>query len=129
MPRDSQRLVLGNAASAQADPLSLGTMLSMLPQPGLWAAGGIGRAQTTAHALALAAGGGVRTGLEDNLYLDHARTSPASNLQLVRRAHDLARVLERPVMTPAEFRERLGMLPGSGAFGRDAIGAEEVAAA
>ena len=48
-------LILGNAASAQADPLSLSAMLAMLLQPGLWAAGGIGRAQTAAHALALAA--------------------------------------------------------------------------
>ncbi len=114
-------LILGNAASAQADPLSLGTMLAMLPRPCLWAAGGIGRMQTSAHALALAAGGGVRTGLEDNLYFDQARSTPATNLQLVRRTHELASILERPVMTAVEFRQRMAMLPGCGAFGREPV--------
>jgi uncharacterized protein (DUF849 family) len=112
-------LILGNAASAQADPLSLGTLLAMLLQPALWAAGGIGRAQASAHALALAAGGGVRTGLEDNLFLDRARTTPATNLQLVRRAHDLAAALERPVMTPAEFRQHMHLHAGYGVYGRN----------
>jgi 3-keto-5-aminohexanoate cleavage enzyme len=114
-------LILGNASSAQADPLSLGAMLAMLPQPGLWAAGGIGRAQTAAHALALAAGGGVRTGLEDNLFLDRARTTRATNLQLVRRVHELAGLLERPVMTPAEFRRRMNFGAGCGAYGRNPV--------
>jgi 3-keto-5-aminohexanoate cleavage enzyme len=111
-------LILGNAASAQADPLTLGAMVSMLLQPNLWAAGGIGRAQTTAHALALAAGGGVRTGLEDNLFLDRARTTLATNVQLVRRAHQLAGALERPVMTSAEFRTVMGLGTGHGSYGR-----------
>jgi uncharacterized protein (DUF849 family) len=111
-------LILGNAASAQADPLTLGAMVSMLPQPNLWAAGGIGRAQTTAHTLALAAGGGVRTGLEDNLFLDRARTTLATNVQLVRRAHQLAGALERAVMTPAEFRQVMGLGAGHGSYGR-----------
>lgn len=112
-------IILGNAASAQADPLSLGAILATLPQPSLWAAGGIGRAQTKALALALAAGGGVRTGLEDNLFLDHSRTTLATNLQLLRRAHEMAALLERKVMTPAEFRRRMHLRPGGGAYGRD----------
>ena len=120
-------LILGNAASAQADPLTLGAMVSMLLQPNLWAAGGIGRAQTTAHALALAAGGGVRTGLEDNLFLDRARTTLATNVQLVRRAHQLAGALERPVMTSAEFRQVMSLGAGHGSYGRAPVGAPDCA--
>ncbi len=114
--------ILGNVASAQADPLSLGLMTTGLPQPSLWAAGGIGRTQTTAHALALAAGGGVRTGLEDNLHADYARTQLATNLELVQRAHALAALLERPLMTAAEFRSQMQLRPGGVAgYGRNPI--------
>jgi uncharacterized protein (DUF849 family) len=120
-------LILGNASSAQADPLSLGAMVSMLLQPSLWAAGGIGRTQSTAHALALAAGGGVRTGLEDNLFLDRARTTLATNLQLVRRAHLLAGALERPVMKPAEFRQAMSLAAGYGSYGRTPVDARDFA--
>jgi uncharacterized protein (DUF849 family) len=114
-------LMLGNAATAQADPLSLGAMLAMMPEPSLWAAGGIGRAQTATHALALGAGGGVRTGLEDNLFADWDRTTLASNLQLVRRARDLGAALDRPVMTPQAFRQRMALAAGCGAYGRAPI--------
>ena len=37
-------LILGNPFNAQADPLSLGTMLSILPPHSLWGVGGIGGA-------------------------------------------------------------------------------------
>lgn len=112
-------LILGNVASAQATPLSLGLMVAELPQPSLWAAGGTGRSQASAHALALAAGGGVRTGLEDNLHADYARTRLATNLDLVRRVHLLASVLERRVMTSAEFRDHMQLgTGGSEGYGR-----------
>ncbi len=121
-------LILGNVASAQADPLSLGLMVSMLPPSSLWAVGGIGRAQTPAHALALAAGGGVRTGLEDNLHLDQARSRLATNLELVSRAHTLASTMERRVMTPAEFRSRMCLQPGgTKGYGRTPVGITETA--
>ena len=107
-----------DAATAQADPLTLGTLLARMPGQAEWAAGGIGRFSSTAAALALASGGGVRAGLEDNLFLDNARTRLATNRQLIRRVHDLAGALERPVMTPEDFRQRVGLLPGHGQYGR-----------
>lgn len=120
--------ILGNPASAQADPLSLGLLTTMLPQPSLWAAGGIGRAQTTSHALALAAGGGVRTGLEDNLHANLARTQLATNLDLVRRAHTLGSLLERPVMTSAAFRSQMQLRPGgTKGYGRPPITNDSIA--
>jgi uncharacterized protein (DUF849 family) len=45
----------------------------------------------------------VRIGLEDNLYYDNERKVKATNLSLLKRIHELAAVLERPMMTPAEF--------------------------
>lgn len=53
--------------------------------------------------LPLAAGGGVRVGLEDNLYFDRDKNVLAQNSELLKRIHQLAQIFERPVMTPAEF--------------------------
>jgi predicted N-acetyltransferase YhbS len=53
----------------------------------------------------------VRTGLEDNPYLDYAARTPATNSALVRRVAELAAVAGRPVATPAQVRERLGLRP------------------
>mgnify|MGYP001824248756 CR=1 FL=1 len=111
-------LIFGNPFNAQADPLSLGAMLACLPQQSLWGAGGIGGAQTPSAAMGLAAGGGVRTGLEDNLFADSARSTLATNLGLLKRAHALAAQLERRVMSPAEFRGFMKMQSGNGAYGR-----------
>jgi len=111
-------LIMGNPANAQADPLSLGAMLAQLPAGSLWSTGGIGRAQAPAAMLGLAAGGGVRMGLEDNLFFDSGRKKLATNLDLLRRVHDMAAHLERTVMSPEEFRKRMDMQAGHGAFGR-----------
>jgi uncharacterized protein (DUF849 family) len=113
-------LILGNPASAQADPLSLGAMISQLPEQCEWAVGGIGKAQTASIMLGLAAGGGVRMGLEDNLHYDRQRERLAKNNELLKRTHLLAEQLEREVMKPNEFRRRMGLLPGFGEYGRSA---------
>lgn len=100
-------ILLGNPFTAQADPLHLGAILKELPEDSLWAAGGIGRYQTPALAMALAAGGGVRVGLEDNLWFDRQREVPATNAALVARAAEIGRLLDRTPYTPAALRERL----------------------
>lgn len=111
-------LILGNVASAQADLLSAGLLVRELPPACLWSMGGIGSAQLTANTFALTAGGGVRVGLEDNLFLDAGRERPASNRELLQRTLDLGALLGRRPMPPAQFRDALDMLPGSGQYGR-----------
>ncbi len=114
-------LLLGNPATAQCDPASLGQLIYGLPPEALWAAGGLGSAQLPANALALASGGGVRVGLEDNLFWDSDRTRLATNHKLIERVHNLGGILGRRVMRPAELRKRLGLLSGHGAYGREPI--------
>lgn len=97
--------ILGGPATAQADPLSLGALLSAVPRDSVWLAGGIGLAQTTSAALALASGGGVRVGLEDNLYWDNSRSRLATNGELVRRVVGLAELIGKKPMPGAVFRE------------------------
>ena len=100
-------LILGNLAGAQADPLTLGAMLHALPPAAIWSVGGIGNAQLTANVLALAAGGGVRVGLEDNLWMDAQRTQAATNAELTARIVQIARLLGREPFAPREARALL----------------------
>ncbi|MBK8426038.1 MAG: 3-keto-5-aminohexanoate cleavage protein [Lewinellaceae bacterium] len=96
-------IITGNIAGIQADMGELGMALHLLPPHTYWALGGIGRQQLPAAAMAIANGGGVRIGLEDNIYWDTHRQHLATNIGLLRRVHQLAELFERKVMTPSEF--------------------------
>jgi len=96
-------IILGNIAGMQTNLAEIGILLAQLPADAVWALGGIGQQQLSANAIAIASGGGVRIGLEDNLYYDNERKVKATNLSLLKRIHELAAVFERPMMTPAEF--------------------------
>ena len=102
-------LILGNIACAQANLLSLGLMVNELPDYSIWSAGGIGDAQLPMNAAAITHGGGVRVGLEDNIWYDSARTRLATNIELIERIHKIAEALGRSVMTPMEAREMLNI--------------------
>lgn len=118
-------LLLGNVASAQCDLVHAGLLVRELPPDSLWALAGLGRDQLAAAALSIATGGGVRVGLEDNVFLDRERRSLATNLSLLERIHALAQMFERPIMQPSEFRERLKLRPGPNEYGRAPCPAEE----
>ncbi|MFO1429199.1 MAG: 3-keto-5-aminohexanoate cleavage protein [Candidatus Competibacteraceae bacterium] len=111
-------LLLGSIAGAQADLLPAGLMIRDLPPGSLWSFAGIGDDQLTMNALAVAASGGVRVGLEDNIWYDRGRTRLARNIDLVRRIHQLAEVLERRIMPPQELRRCLQLEAGNGRYGR-----------
>ncbi len=111
-------LLLGNIACAQADLLHAGMMVRDLPPNSLWSLAGIGDAQLMVNSIAIAAGGGVRVGLEDNIWYDPGRTRLARNADLVRRIHRLAESNERRIMTPGELRRSLNLEDGNGRYGR-----------
>ncbi len=73
-----------------------------------WCAAGIGSDQIVLNEWAIAAGGHARTGLEDNVRLDHERLAP-SNAALVERAATLCQKYGRPVATWQQARETLGI--------------------
>ena len=75
-----------------------------------WCAAGIGPAQIVVNDWAIAAGGHTRTGLEDNIRMDKSTLAP-SNAALIARAADLCDKYERPVASPAQAREILGLVP------------------
>jgi uncharacterized protein (DUF849 family) len=111
-------LILGNIACAQADLLHFGIMLRELPPNSLWSLGGVGNPQLMMNSVAVASGGGVRVGLEDNVWYDPARTRLARNADLVSRIHRLAEANERKIMAPIELRKLLNLGNGTGHYGR-----------
>ena len=111
-------LLLGNVACAQADLLHVGIMIRDLPDHSFWSLAGIGDYQLFMNSVAIAAGGGVRVGLEDNIWFDTARTRLASNSDLLHRIHCLAEANQRKVMSPGRLRELLNLQGGYGKYGR-----------
>lgn len=102
-------LLLGSHHTAPATIRELSHLVDSLPAGTVWAAAGIGAYQLPANALGVFAGGHVRTGLEDNPYLDWERREPATNSQLVERTVELANRAGRRPATAREAREMLGL--------------------
>jgi len=98
-------ILLGGIATAQAQPLELGLMIERLPKNSIWLGAGIGQAQLPANILSLASGGGIRVGLEDNIYLDSKRNVLATNIELIERIVNISSAMGKSVMTSAEFRK------------------------
>jgi 3-keto-5-aminohexanoate cleavage enzyme len=97
-------LILGNIACAQADILHLGLMINELPEDSIWSVGAVGDSQLRMNSIAIAAGGGVRVGLEDNIWYDEERTKLATNRELVERVVYIARSMGREPLSPREAR-------------------------
>lgn len=93
-------VLFGNIAGLQVDFSHMGAALNDLPEDSYWAFAGLGDNQLKANTCAIAFGGGVRIGLEDNLYFDTNKDKKATNLELLKRIHHLATIFERKVMAP-----------------------------
>lgn len=78
-----------------------------------WCAAGIGPAQILLNEWCVAAGGHARTGLEDNVRLDRNTLAP-SNAALVEKVVELCEKYERPVASPADARQMLGLRQATG---------------
>ena len=100
-------MILGVAGGAPASAATVSLFAELVPTGVPWAVTAIPRHFPT-MALTLALGGHIRTGLEDVVY-----TAPGeyaeSNGQLVTRARTLCDAIGRPVATPAQVREILGI--------------------
>ena len=100
-------MILGNNACAQADMLSAGLLVKDLPEGALWSAGAVGNAQLKMNVMALISGGGVRIGLEDNIWYDKERTRLATNRDLIERITATAKTLGCKPFSAREVRDLL----------------------
>src|SRR5439155_6241241 len=98
--------VMGVPGGIGADPAHLLHMIQYLPAGSTWSIAGMGRAQLTLGVVALAMGGHVRVGFEDNIYYRKGQLAH-SNAELVARIVRIAHELDRSVATPAQAREIL----------------------
>jgi uncharacterized protein (DUF849 family) len=101
------QLCMGIPYGAPDDPLTLLSMVAQLPPRAIFSAFSIGRMQLAYVAMAVLAGGNVRVGLEDNLYL--ARGKHATNGLLVERAVSILEHMNVKVLGPDDVRARLGL--------------------
>ena len=105
--------VLGVPGALEASVANLCDLVADLPAGCTWSVAGIGRHQLPLAIAAIAMGGHVRVGLEDNIYYSKGRL--ATNGELVARIVRIAAEVGRPVATPAQAREILSLPPLSGA--------------
>lgn len=100
--------VLGVKYGFAATPETVFYARNMLPPGAHWSAFGIGRAEFPMVAQAWLAGGHVRVGLEDNLYLEKGVLAP-DNAALVAKARGIVESLGGEIASPAEARHTLGL--------------------
>ena len=101
-------LCLGVPWGAPALPESLMFLRSLLPADAPWSAFALGAMEMPFVAQSYIAGGHVRVGLEDNLYIAKGRLAD-SNAQLVERAASVIESLGGEIATPADARDVLGL--------------------
>jgi 3-keto-5-aminohexanoate cleavage enzyme len=99
--------VLGVPGGMEASVQNLCDLVDDLPEGCTWSVAGIGRQQLPMALAAIAMGGHVRVGLEDNLYYSKGRL--ARNEELVARIARISEEAGRPVATPDEARAILGL--------------------
>lgn len=103
------QFVLGTPHGLSGDPENIFLMRSKLPKDATFAVAGIGRHQLLLAPVAIACGGHVRVGFEDNIYWSKGVLAD-SNAQLVKRVADISKTLQREVATAQEARKILGII-------------------
>jgi 3-keto-5-aminohexanoate cleavage enzyme len=99
-------LIMGVLGGIPGTTRHLQNQVDTLPDGSLWQVIGIGLNQWALAASALAMGGNVRVGLEDNFYVEEGRMA-ASNGELVEKAARLAADIGRPIASVDEARKIL----------------------
>ena len=102
------QLCMGVPWGAPNDLNTFMAMVNNIPQDWTFSAFSLGRNQMAYAAAAVLAGGHVRVGLEDNLWLD--KSVLATNAQLVERAVGVVEGMGARIMGPQQVREKLGLV-------------------
>jgi len=100
--------VLGQKGAMPASARNLLFLSETVPQGSLWSVAGHGGHDLWLSTLAMVVGGHARAGFEDNPYYRPGELA-TSNAQLIERLVRLAREIGRPVATPSEARQMLGL--------------------
>ncbi|MFY0622186.1 MAG: 3-keto-5-aminohexanoate cleavage protein [Pelagimonas sp.] len=101
------QLCMGVPWGAPNDLNTFMAMVNNVPDDWTWSAFSLGRDQMPYAAASVLAGGNVRVGLEDNLFLDKGVL--ATNAQLVERAVGVIEGMGAKIIGPEAVREKLGL--------------------
>jgi len=101
------QLCMGVPWGAPNDLNTFMAMVNNVPDDWTWSAFSLGRDQMPYAAASVLAGGNVRVGLEDNLFLDKGVL--ATNAQLVERAVGVVEGMGAKIIGPEAVREKLGL--------------------
>ncbi|MBB4124584.1 3-keto-5-aminohexanoate cleavage protein [Martelella radicis] len=102
------QLCMGVPWGAPNDLNTFMAMVNNVPEDWHWSAFSLGRDQMPYAAAAMLAGGNIRVGLEDNIYL--SKGVLATNAQLVEKAVTVAETMGARVIGPEAVREKLGLV-------------------
>jgi 3-keto-5-aminohexanoate cleavage enzyme len=102
--------VLGVPGSMSGEPRNLMFLVDQVPPGSTWTCTGIGRWHMPMTMTALALGGNVRLGFEDNVFY-HKGVLAEGNAALVGRVARLAKEWDRETATPDEARQILKLRP------------------
>lgn len=98
-------LIFGNIAGMQSNILQIATAVTDIPSGHYIGLGGLGNQQLPVNALAVAMGYGVRIGLEDNLWWDSQKKKLCTNIDLLKRVHQLIDINQKRFLSAAELGE------------------------
>ena len=102
------QFVLGVPGGMAATVENLMFLKSLIPADATWGALGIGKQHLPIMYAALALGGHLRVGMEDNIYY-RAGELAKSNVEFIERTKRIAAELDKQIATPAEARAILGL--------------------
>ncbi|MCM8711200.1 3-keto-5-aminohexanoate cleavage protein [Clostridium sp. SYSU_GA19001] len=102
------QFVLGAPGGMAATVENLVFLKSLIPEGSTWSALGIGKQHLPIMYAALALGGNVRVGMEDNIYYAPKQLAK-SNVEFVERTKRIVAELGKEIATPAETRAILGL--------------------
>lgn len=102
------QFVLGAAGGMPATVENLVFLKNLIPEGSTWSALGIGKGHLPILYTALALGGNIRVGMEDNIMYGKGRLA-VSNVEFVKRARRVIEEFGKEVATPDETRQILGV--------------------
>lgn len=102
------QFIMGAPGGMSGTVQNLAYAVKQLPEGSTWSASGLSKNHIPIMLAALALGGNVRVGFEDNLYFSHGVLAK-SNAELVARAADIIRASGFEVASPDDARQILGL--------------------
>ncbi len=98
-------LIFGNIAGFQPSFNQIGLAINEIPKDHFISLAGLGSDQLSVNSTAISMGYGTRIGIEDNIWWDEKRSRPVSNIELIKRSHELIKINQKTFFSPKEFGE------------------------